>query len=51
VLVIPLGVALRRIENEALDDAVAEPTAKVAARCCEPAEGCRFGIRRLLELT
>jgi hypothetical protein len=51
VLGIPIGVALRRLENELLDGDAAEPPVKVAARCCETGEGCRFGIRRLLGLT
>jgi hypothetical protein len=51
VLDIPIRVALRRLENELLDGDAAEPPAKAPARCCEPGERCRFGIRRLLGLT
>jgi hypothetical protein len=48
---IPIRVALRRIENELLDGDAAEPPVKARAGCCEPGEGCRFGIRRLSGLT
>jgi hypothetical protein len=43
-LKIPLGVALRRLENEPLDEEPAEPPAK--AGCCEGGQ-CRFGWRKL----
>ncbi|MGP0065049.1 MAG: hypothetical protein ACLQGP_15815 [Isosphaeraceae bacterium] len=51
VLDIPFGEALRRLENEPLDEAAVELQAKASGRCCELGEGCRFGIRRLLGLT
>jgi hypothetical protein len=43
-LKIPLGVALRRLENESDEEPAAEPP----TRCCEG--GCRFGLKRLLGL-
>ena len=43
---IPVGLALRKLENEALDEASAEPTAKAPARCCDGQ--CRFSLGRLL---
>ena len=43
-LKIPLGVALRRLENEPLDEEPAEPTVK--AGCCEGGQ-CRFSWRKL----
>jgi hypothetical protein len=47
-LKIPLGVALRRLEDES-DEEPAEPPAKVTDRCCEG--GCRFSLKRLLGMS